>query len=469
MPNLAQSLADVQAEFDKKTQLADELTEKLRLQVADTSELKRQLDKVYEHLTEQTLKATAAESGPVEAADKNTGPTSRRDKLSNDALLDVFTFLNRFNVDAAHIAYRQGRYVVEKMLTTQCLRELTYVTLKRVEKPHVDPEGRRDNWASYASSGFRSFNSPVRSGQRSERFLKPSEDADWGFVVSFGRSGEAAARLGNNPQEEMHRRLTFQSVEAAGDYLLRLIRSSTIDDFTLENLVPAEAFFKELHSVAATVSVKKLALSGCHLEDVDANTFQQALLRFHSVHELLVGFRLLPGQISDGFLSAAGDKLALTQLHYDTDGPTDAWTVTFGATEYGIMQFLFQRTEKPVQLQISHVNVSKTFCRGLFLKALLEPAANDLCLAMRFDNLKQDLTGVLDWHFPELDYSSWGSCKKEIYSVKARLGKRLRLAIDKKPCGRLSSLEFRRSSAFGREEEAVYNQRSDNDAAPNYL
>ncbi|KAH7712339.1 hypothetical protein AAVH_20303 [Aphelenchoides avenae] len=218
MPNTAQALADIQADFDKKTQIAEELTGKLRLQLADTSELKRQLDKLYAQLTEQTSKATAAVSGPVKAEKETLGQLSRRGKLSNDALLDVFTFLNRFNIDAAQITRRKWRYVVEKMLTTQCLRELLYVTLKRVKKPRIELEGRWDNM--------------------------PGEDADWAYVISFGRSGEAASRLGDNAQEEMHRRLTFQSCEAAGDYLLRLIRSSTIDDLTLESLVPTEAFFK---------------------------------------------------------------------------------------------------------------------------------------------------------------------------------------------------------------------------------
>ncbi|KAH7701130.1 hypothetical protein AAVH_31740, partial [Aphelenchoides avenae] len=399
MAKLAQALADVQAEFDEKTRIIEELTKKLRLQVADTSELKRQLDKVYAQLTEQTQKATAA------------SPPSRRGKLSTDAFSDVLAFLNRFSIDAAQISSRQWRYVVEKMLTTQCLRELNYVTLKRQKKETCAHYGilEPSNWG----------------GWNNERFSDPNEDDNCLFVVLFERSGEAAAPLGGAVQEDMRRGLAFQSFEAASDYLLRLIRSATINHLTLESLVSSEAFFKGLHSVAATIRAKDLTLSQCRLENVDADSFQQTLLQFHSIEKLAVGFHLLPGQISDGFLSAAGDKLALTQLRYYTKGPVGPETATFDVMDYGIMQFLFQRTEKEVELQLSHVNVSTTFCAGLFLKAMFEPAANDLALAIRDVYLEQDLAGILDWHLPELDDNSWGSYKKEIYGADAPPGKRL--------------------------------------------
>lgn len=73
---------------------------------------------------------------------------------------------------------------------------------------------------------------------------EPSKDADCIFVLLFGRYGEAAAPLGGIAHEDMRRGLVFQSCEAASDYLLRLIRSSTIDNFTLKSLVPTEGFFK---------------------------------------------------------------------------------------------------------------------------------------------------------------------------------------------------------------------------------
>ncbi|KAH7712337.1 hypothetical protein AAVH_20301 [Aphelenchoides avenae] len=107
-------------------------------------------------------------------------------------------------------------------------------------------------------------------------------------------------------------------------------------------------------------------MSGCRLDDVDAGCLQDALLQFQSVVELSVGRRLSAGQISDGFLAAVGGKLALTQLHYESNGPIGAEKARFDATDYGIMQFLFQRTKKQVTLQISHVNISLTFCTAIF-------------------------------------------------------------------------------------------------------
>ncbi|KAH7712340.1 hypothetical protein AAVH_20304 [Aphelenchoides avenae] len=140
---------------------------------------------------------------------------------------------------------------------------------------------------------------------------------------------------------------------------------------------------------------------------------------------------------------------------------------TFDATDHGIMQFLLQWTEKAVQLQISHVNVSKTFCRGLFLKALFEPAANDLVLLMRFRNLEQDLTGILDWRLPEADpYSS-----KEVYTAVDALGKRLCLSLRKESSGAVSTIEFRRSqecrcrSDWGNAHHGRDNFNNDVDAA----
>lgn len=73
---------------------------------------------------------------------------------------------------------------------------------------------------------------------------EPLEDADCIFVLSLGRYGEAAAPLGGIAQENMRRGLVFESFEAASDYLLRLIRSATIDDFRLKSLVLTEDFFK---------------------------------------------------------------------------------------------------------------------------------------------------------------------------------------------------------------------------------
>ncbi|KAH7712335.1 hypothetical protein AAVH_20299 [Aphelenchoides avenae] len=432
MSKLAQALADVQEEFDEKTRLIEELTEKLHMQVAENRELKRQLDKAYEQLTEQTQKATAAASGPVGASDEYLGPSLRRGKLSTDAMSDTLAFLNRFNIDATQMTSRQWRYVVEKMLTTQCLRELSYVMLRRQRKtcahhdfPLIEPSG----WGC----------------RKDEPCSEPREDDDWVFVVSFGRSGEVAAPPDGAVQEDMRRGLAFQSFEAASDHLLRLIPSATISDLTMESLMPSEAFFKELLSVAPAISVKNFVLSGCDLVTVDADIFQQTLLQFHSVRKLVVKSPLLPGQISDSFLAAAAGKLALTQLRYVTKRPAEASAVTSDVTDYGIMQFLFQRTDKPVELQMSHANVSTTFCVELFQKALSEPAANDLCLNVRDVSLEQDLTGILDWRLPEVHENVWGT-SKEIYGADALLGKRLRLTIHKSHGGAISSLEFQRSS-----------------------
>ncbi|KAH7696434.1 hypothetical protein AAVH_36495, partial [Aphelenchoides avenae] len=357
MSKLPHALADIRAEFDEKIRLIDELTEKLRLQMAENSELKRQLDKVYAQLTEHTSGAISPVSGPIKASDSFAKPPSRRDKLSTDALSDVLPFLSRFSIDAAQMTRRQWRYVVEKMLTTQCLRELDYVTLKRRKKPSMDKSNGKARYGNHVfeNSGWGDYESD-----------EPLEDADCIFVLSLGRYGEAAAPLGGIAQENMRRGLVFESFEAASDYLLRLIRSATIDDFRLKSLVLTEDFFKGLLTIAATVRAKKLILSACHLDHVDAGSLQDALLQFQSVSELAVGHRLLPGHISDGFLSAAGGKLALTQLHYGTNTPIGPKTATFDATDYGITQFLFQETKKDVKLQISHVNVSPTFCTAIF-------------------------------------------------------------------------------------------------------
>ncbi|KAH7712338.1 hypothetical protein AAVH_20302 [Aphelenchoides avenae] len=219
MSTVAQALTDIRADFDEKARVVEELCEKLRLQVAESIELKRQLDKAYERLTEVGI----------------TGrQPRRRGKLSTDAWSDVLVFLDRFNIDAAQITHRQWRYVVETMLTTQCLRELSYVTLTRQAKPCESRSNNKARYNDYDWGGWA---------------REPSKDADCVFVLSFGRSGDATASLIGPAQEEMHRRLTFQSCEAAGDYLLRLIRSSTIDDLTLESLVPTEAFFKRSAAV----------------------------------------------------------------------------------------------------------------------------------------------------------------------------------------------------------------------------
>ncbi|KAH7701831.1 hypothetical protein AAVH_31028 [Aphelenchoides avenae] len=345
MSKLAHSLAELaisaQAEFDEKTRLVEELAEK----AAEISELKRQLDKVYNQLAEQTLEATTAASVPFEASDKPSGPASRRGKLSTDALSDALVYLNRFSMDAAQITCHRWRYAVEKMLTMHCLREVTYVMLKREQKDQLALPGdcrtavartrqRRSGWTSWG--GW--------SDSESDQLRYTLEDADCVFVLSFHRTGEAAAPLGGTVQEDMQRRLTFQSCESASDYLMRLIRSATIKDFSLDSLVPREGFFEGLLSIAATVRAEHLVLSDCHLDDVDADSFQAALLQFQSISELEVGFRLLPGHISDGFLADAGRKPGLTQLRYDTTSPIGP--PAFDATDYGLMQFLFQRTKK---------------------------------------------------------------------------------------------------------------------------
>ncbi|KAH7712341.1 hypothetical protein AAVH_20305 [Aphelenchoides avenae] len=431
MSKVRHALDDVRAEFDEKTRAVEELAEKLRLQVAESSELKRQLDEAYERLTEQTMGATLAATGPAEALDVPAGPPSRRGKLSGDAWSDVLVFLDRFNIDAAQITHRRWRFIVETMLTTQCLRELNYVTLKRQAKPC---ESRNNTKACYNDYD----DSWGGGGTRA-----PPKDADCVFVLSFGRSGDATALLAGTAQEEMHRRLTFQTFEAASDCLLRLIRSTTIYDLTLESLVPTEAFFKGLLSIAATVRLMNLTLSGCHMDGVDAGSFQDALLQFQSVNGLAVGRRLLAGQISDGFLASAGGKLALTQLRYESNGPIGAGKNRFDATDHGIMQFLFQRTTKKVTLQISHSNISLTFCTAIFKKALSEPAANDIFLGMRFRNLEQDLTGILDWRLTE-DKSK--NAKEEVFTAVDALGKRLRLSIKSESFdGATSTVEFRRS------------------------
>lgn len=56
----------------------------------------------------------------------------------------------------------------------------------------------------------------------------------------------------------------------------------------------------------------------------------------------------------------------MTQLHYGTTTPVGPETATFDATDYSVMQFLFQETKKEVKLQISHVNVSPAFCTAIF-------------------------------------------------------------------------------------------------------
>lgn len=83
---------------------------------------------------------------------------------------------------------------------------------------------------------------------------------------------------------------------------------------------------------------------------------------------------------------------------------------------------------------------------------------------MRGVSLKQDLTGIVKWRLADADDDEWSPDKTEIYGVNAPHGKRLRLSIQKKPCGAVSSLEFRRSSApSGGETEAPYNPRNDGD------
>lgn len=73
---------------------------------------------------------------------------------------------------------------------------------------------------------------------------EPLDDADCDFVVSCCRRGEAAKPLEGLVQEDLRRGLAFENFETASDYLLRLIRSATIDDFTLMSLVPNAAFFE---------------------------------------------------------------------------------------------------------------------------------------------------------------------------------------------------------------------------------
>ncbi|KAH7713296.1 hypothetical protein AAVH_19353 [Aphelenchoides avenae] len=442
MSKLAQSLAELaisaQAEFDEKTRLVDELAEK----AAEISEMKRQLDKVYKRLTEQNVEGTASASGTAQAAETSSEPSSRREKLSTDALSNVLAFLNRVHVDAAQITCRPWRHTVETMLTTKCLRELTYVTLKRETKSMVagtEPcrpavqrnrrsGGRRREWTSWWSDS------------ESELYRNTVEDADCNFVLSVHRTGETSAPLGGSMHEDVQRRLTFQSCEAASDYLLRLIPSATIKDFTLDSLVPRNDFFDGLLSIAATVRVEHLFLADCHLDDVDAGSFHPALLRFQSISELVVGFRLLPGHISDGFLADAGRKPGLTQLCYDTTTPIGP--ATFDATDFGLMQFLFQRTvDGEVKLHISHVNISQMFCTAIFKKALSEPTKHDVWLLLRVRNVKQDLTGILGWRLTK--DKSIGNM--EVYTAEDSHGKRICLTITTKSDGTVSGIEFRRS------------------------
>lgn len=44
--------------------------------------------------------------------------------------------------------------------------------------------------------------------------------------------------------EDMQRRLTFQSCDAASDYLQHVIRSAFIKHFTLDTLAPRDGFFE---------------------------------------------------------------------------------------------------------------------------------------------------------------------------------------------------------------------------------
>lgn len=153
-----------------RIRIAEELSEKLRLQVAENSELQRQIDKAYEQLAEvgTTQKSRLRLNGfsklcerPRQRQDPSKlcisrqsvscfisvdligsygpclrfRPPSRQGKLSTDAVSFVLAFLSRFNIDTAQITYRQWYHAAEKMPPTECLRELSYVTLKRQKKP----------------------------------------------------------------------------------------------------------------------------------------------------------------------------------------------------------------------------------------------------------------------------------------------------------------------------------------------
>lgn len=91
-----------------------------------------------------------------------------------------------------------------------------------------------------------------------------------------------------------------------------------------------------------------------------------------------------------------------------------------------------------------------------------ETTSHNLCLIIRAGSLQQDLTGILDWRRPELDVG-YGSDKKESYGVEAD-GKHIRLSIQKKPCGAITWLEFRRSSTpRDFTQWAEYDPRNDGD------
>ncbi|KAH7707696.1 hypothetical protein AAVH_25071 [Aphelenchoides avenae] len=298
-----------------------------------------------------------------------------------EVLADVFAPLSRFNIDSAQFTCRRFRGIVETRMTTVCLRDLRHVEMRRMGKekvhdPHTHCRGDR---------------------LKSENMGEASKEQDWSYIVRCEFTRKIGTQSKGEGQDEVKRSVMFRLAKDAGQYLLGLIRSSTLGSLVFDACTPQEAFFKSLATTAPTVRVRDLSLRNCAVSHIDASLLHDALLQFSSIERLTLGNRLKAHQITDQFLEAACEKL-ITRFTVDSK-PVDA--DVYEVTDVGIQAFLFQTTTKPVEMRISHVAVSPMFCADLFKRALEDPAENELVLTIKHVNTsEQNFTGILEYDTP---------------------------------------------------------------------
>ncbi|KAH7706164.1 hypothetical protein AAVH_26614 [Aphelenchoides avenae] len=299
-----------------------------------------------------------------------------------EVIADVFAPLSRFDNDSAQFSCRRFRGIIEKRMTTVCLRDLRHVEMRRMRKeevhdPHTHCRGER----------FKS----ATMGEASK------EQVGWSYIVRCEFIREVGRPSKGDGQDKVKRNVMFRLAKDAGQYLLGLILSSTLGSLVFDACTPQEAFFKSLATIAPTVCVLDMSLQICTVSHIDACLLHDALLHFSSVENLVLGNRLKALQITDQFLASAHEKHT-TNFTVDSK-PVDA--DVYEVTDVGIQAFLFQTTTKTVEMRISHVAVSPTFCVDLFKKALTDPAKNELLLAVKQVNtLEQDFTGILEYNKP---------------------------------------------------------------------
>ncbi|KAH7707695.1 hypothetical protein AAVH_25070 [Aphelenchoides avenae] len=222
------------------------------------------------------------------------------------------------------------------------------------------------------------------------------EQAGWSYVVRCEYIREICTPSKGEGQDEVKRSVMFRLAKDAGQYLLGLIRSSTVVALVLDAITPQEALFKSLVTVAPTVRVRDMTLQNCTVSHIDASLLYDALLQFSTVECLLLGNRLKARQITNPFLAAAHEK-HITRFAADSK-PVDA--DVYDVTDVGIRAYLFRTTTKKVEMRISHVAVSPTFCADLFKNALEDPAENELVLTIQCDTSDQDFAGILEYDNP---------------------------------------------------------------------